>query len=154
MRLRGCALAVAGVLAVCAVAAPRALADGTRAAASGGHGGKVGPPLSANEYFTLMPFVLPIVERREIAPKQFTLVLALKLADEDARGEVSRRAARIRDTLYTKLYRLISFRTRKRRLVDKDELRRALEPLALDAAGRDYVTELVVQQAYLGNAPR
>lgn len=115
--------------------------------------GKISPPLSATEYVTLAPFVLPIVEGSKLARKQYTIVLALKLADEDAREEVVRRTPRIRDALYPHLYRMVSFRSRKPRLPTKARLKDKLGPIALDTAGRDLVTSLVVHEAFEGPTP-
>ena len=111
-------------------------------------GGKISGPLSGNEYVTLEPFVLPIIEGRRVGRKQYTIVLALKLADEDAREEVVRRTPRIRDALYPHLYRMVSFRSRKPRLPTKARLKDKLSPVALDTAGRDLVTALVVHKAF------
>lgn len=128
------------------------LAAATSPMAASGKG-KIGPVLSANEYVTMTPFVVPIVEGRETVRKQFTIVLALKLAYEDAREEVLRRTPRIRDAIYPHFYRLVSFRQREPRLISKARLRRALASIALEAAGRDLVTELVVQEAFAGDSP-
>lgn len=115
--------------------------------------GKIGPPLSANEYVTLAPFVLPIIEGARLARKQYTVVLALKLADEGAREEVVRRTPRIRDALYPRLYRMVSFSSRKPRLPTKARLKDKLAPIALDMAGRDLVTALIVHEAFEGPSP-
>lgn len=139
--------------ALAALSFTAALLTGASSSMAAPGKGKIGPVLSGNEYVTLTPFVVPIVEGRETVRKQFTLVLALKLAYEDAREEVLRRTPRIRDAIYPHLYRLITFRQRKPRLISKARLKQALSSIALDAAGRDLVTELVVQEAFAGDPP-
>lgn len=126
------------------------LAAGTAEAAEGG---KIRPPLSGNEYVTLQPFVLPIVKGRKFGGRQYTLVLALKLADEDSREEVVRRTPKIRDALYPHLYRLVSFRRRALGKLTKAQLKEKLSPIALEMAGRDLVTALVVHEAFEGDTP-
>ena len=118
-------------------------------------GGKIGPALSAHEYVTLEPFVLPILEGKgdRLGRKQYTIVLALKLADEDAREEVVRRTPRIRDALYPHLYRMLTFNSRKTRVSVKARLEDKLGPIALETAGRDLVTALIVHKAFEGPRP-
>lgn len=72
---------------------------------------------------------------------QYVLVLALKLAKEDAREKVVRRIPRIRRRF---IPNFIAFRNSKQRVLDKAALRRKLTPTVLDAAGRELVSELVV----------
>lgn len=110
-------------------------------------------PLSPYEYVTMRSFVVPLIEEGKVTRRQFTVVLALKLVYEDARGDVVLRIPRIRDALYPVLYRLISFRRDKRRMTDKVRLQRKLAPIALAHVSRDLVSELVVYKTYVNNIP-
>lgn len=109
--------------------------------------------LSASEYVTLKPFVIPLIEKGKFNRRQFVLVLALKLTYEEARDKVVSRTPKIRDALYPALYRLISFRRGKRRMTDKKRLREKLSTVALAQVSGELVSGLVVHRAYVKRAP-
>jgi hypothetical protein len=108
--------------------------------------------LSASKFVTLYPFILPIVAG-ELKDKQFTVVLAIELADENGRDEITRLSAKIRNALYPELYRLISFRTREPRYISSATLKRKLTPIVQRIAGTDLVKGLVVKEAYESDMP-
>jgi len=79
--------------------------DDSLAASSKGSKGR----LSANEFISMQPFNIPMTPNgRE--KRQFTLVVALELTDEDDREFVQSRVTLIRSRTYDLLFRLIAYR--------------------------------------------
>lgn len=147
-------------LVLVAIAASLVLACGAVSAqAADGHSAPKKPAkeqhgaLSATEYVTMEPFVIPMPEKQRGMTHQYVLVLALKLVKEDARENVVQRIPRVRNALYPELYRLIAFRSEKQRVLDNDALRRNLTRTVLDAAGRDLVSDLVVHKGFMRDPP-
>ena len=102
--------------------------------------------LSANEYFTLAPFVVPIVKDGE-HHKQFTLIFAIELEDEDDRDELRRLSPRMRNEIYEMLFKVISFRTIEPRVPGNDILRTKLTKVAQRVAGEEIVKSIYVHTA-------
>ena len=102
--------------------------------------------LSANEYFTMAPFVVPIVRDGE-HHKQFTLIFAIELEDEDHRDELRRLTPRMRNEIYEMLFKVISFRTIEPRVPGNDILRTNLTKVAQRVAGEEIVKSIYVHTA-------
>ena len=107
-------------------------------------------PLSANEYFTMAPFIVPIIDDGEHR-KQFVLVVAIELEDEDDRVELRRLSPKMRNQIYELLFRMVSFRTIKPRIPPKEVLRSRLVKVARRVAGKEIVKSLVVHAAGLAD---
>ena len=77
--------------------------------------------LSATEYYSMLPFVVPIIDG-DVHKRQLTLVLAIGMNDDGDRDELKRVAPRFRDAIYRILSKLISFRTATPRVPSKSTL--------------------------------
>ncbi len=102
--------------------------------------------LSANEYFTMAPFVVPMVQDGE-HQKQFTLIVAIELEEEDHRVELRRLSPRMRNEIYELLFKMISFRTIKPRIPGNEVLRSRLIRVAQRVAGDEIVKSIFVHTA-------
>jgi flagellar basal body-associated protein FliL len=102
--------------------------------------------LSANEYFTMAPFVVPIIKNGE-HHKQFTLIFAIELEDEDHREDLRRLSPRMRNEIYEMLFKVISFRTVKPRIPGNDILRAQVTKVAQRVAGEKIVKTIYVHTA-------
>ncbi len=107
--------------------------------------------LSATEYYSMLPFVIPIIEGRDY-DQQLTLVLALGLFDDKDRDELRRLAPKFRDAIYQSLFKLIMFRTATPRIPSKNYLERKLFPLVKKLGG-DMVKSIKVHQLMVGPRP-
>lgn len=103
-------------------------------------------PLPANEFFTMAPFIVPIIEDGEHR-KQFVLIVAIELEDTDDRDELRRLSPRMRNHIYELLFKIVSFRTIKPRIPPKDVLRARLVKVARRVAGKEMVKSIVIQTA-------
>jgi hypothetical protein len=103
--------------------------------------------LSANRYFVLRPFVLPLLIKGEIE-EQFTIVIALEMEDSDSRGEIRRVIPRVRNNLYKTLYGLVTFRRRGSPIPDIDVFKNRLLEITQAVTGTELVKDLLVQQAF------
>ncbi len=113
-------------------------------------GQEVRKPLSANEFFTMAPFIVPIIDDGEHR-RQFILIVAIELEDEDDRVELRRLSPRMRNQIYELLFKMVSFRTIKPRIPPKDVLRTRLVKVARRVAGEKIVKSLVVHAASLAD---
>ena len=105
-----------------------------------------GRRLSANDYFTMAPFVVPVVKDGE-HHKQFTLIVAIELEDEGDRDELRRLSPRMRNEIYELLFKMISFRTIEPRIPGNEVLRKKLIKVAQRVAGEEIVKSIVVHTA-------
>ena len=108
--------------------------------------------LSATQYVTMHPFILPIMTDGA-AQRQYTIVLAIEMAREGVRDEILFLTPRIRDALYPELYRLVAFRNREPRIISTSALKRKLTPIVQRVTGTDLVKAVVVQDAYESDLP-
>lgn len=99
--------------------------------------------LSANEFFTLAPFVIPIIENGEHA-KQFVVVVAIELGEDGDRDELRVLSPRMRNEIYQLLFRIVSFRTTKPRIPSKKILQMKLTKAVRRVPGLEKVESLVV----------
>ncbi len=102
--------------------------------------------LSANEYFTMAPFVVPVIKNGE-HHKQFILIVAIELEEEDDREELRRLSPRMRNEIYELLFKMISFRTIEPRIPGNEVLRRKLTRVAQRVAGEEIVKSIYVHTA-------
>ena len=102
--------------------------------------------LSGTEYFTMAPFVVPVVKDGE-HHKQFTLIVAIQLEDESDRDELRRLSPRMRNEIYELLFKMISFRTIEPRIPGNEVLRTKLIKVAQRVAGEEIVKSIVVHTA-------
>ena len=124
-------------------------------AASGGgelaaKGGKA--RLSANQFVSLQPFNIPMMPKDD-KNRQFTLVVALELADEGERDFVRSRILVIRSKTYDLLFRLIAYREQAPLIPSTALLKRKIIDIMIRAVGSDKVASIVVQQVYHGRTP-
>ena len=124
-------------------------------AASGGgelaaKGGKARP--SANQFVSLQPFNIPMMPKDD-KNRQFTLVVALELADEGERDFVRSRIPVIRSKTYDLLFRLIAYREQAPLIPSTALLKRKIIDIMIRAVGSDKVASIVVQQVYHGRTP-
>lgn len=108
--------------------------------------------LSANQFVALKPFIIPMTPKGE-ERRQFTLMIALELADEDDRDFVKERIPLIRSRVYDLLFRLIAFRTQEPLVPNIGLIKRKMLEIAGSVMGQDKVNSIVVQQVYTGRAP-
>ena len=94
--------------------------------------------LSANEYFTMAPFIVPMVKDGE-HHKQFTLIVAIELEEVNHRVELRRLLPRMRNEIYELLFKMISFRTIEPRIPGNEVLRKRLTQVAQRVAGDEIV---------------
>ena len=109
-------------------------------------GQEVRKPLSANEYFTMAPFIVPIIDDGEHR-RQFILIVAIELEDEDDRDELRRLSPRMRNEIYELLFKVVSFRTIEPRIPGKEVLRTKLTRVARRVAGEEIVKSIYVHTA-------
>ena len=110
-----------------------------------------GDRLPASKFFTMEPFVVPLVDKGQHR-RQITLVVALELTDDSDREELQRLQPKFRDGMYQVLFKLLTFRTAEPRIPGKSVIKRKLQPVA-KKVGRDMVKSLVVQQVIVEKRP-
>lgn len=108
--------------------------------------------LSANQFVSLNAFIIPMTPK-EGEKRQFTLLIALELVNEEDRDFVKGRVPLIRSHVYDMLFRLIAFRTQEPLVPNISLIKRKLLEIAVNATGSDKVNSIVVQQVYTGRAP-
>ena len=135
---------VFGVMAVCLVFAA---SGGGELAAKGGKA-----RISANQFVSLQPFNIPMIPK-DHKNRQFTLVVALELADEGDRDFVRSRIPVIRSKTYDLLFRLIAYREQAPLIPSTALIKRKIIDLTTRAVGPDKVASIVVQQVYHGRTP-
>jgi hypothetical protein len=102
--------------------------------------------LSQRRFYTLEPFTIPMMVDGEIG-EQFTIVIALELADEDDRGDIAHAVPRIRNEVYNELLHLVTFRRRGSPVPEVAVFKQQLLKVAKRVMG-DKVKALLVQQAF------
>ncbi|MEE2968694.1 MAG: hypothetical protein VX741_01000 [Pseudomonadota bacterium] len=107
--------------------------------------------LSATEYYSMLPFVVPIIYC-DVHKRQLTLVLAIGMNDDGDRDELKRVAPRFRDANYRILFKLISFRTATPRVPSKSTLEQKLFPIVKKLGG-DMIRSIKVHKSILGRRP-
>lgn len=108
---------------------------------------KKGKALSVSRYYKLRPFTLPVLFKGEIE-EHFTIVMALELANEDARQEVHRRVPRVRNEFYKALLSLVTFRRKGAPIPDIEIFKARLLQVAQETYGPELVKNLLIQQAF------
>lgn len=108
---------------------------------------KKGKALPTNRYYKLRPFTLPVLFKGEIE-EHCTIVMALELGHEDARQEVHRRVARVRNEFYKALLSLVTFRRKGAPIPDIEIFKAKLLQVAQDTYGPELVKNLLIQQAF------
>ncbi|NKB21150.1 MAG: hypothetical protein GKS01_11690 [Alphaproteobacteria bacterium] len=108
---------------------------------------KGGKRLSANRYYTLRPFTLPLMQNGQVM-EQFTIVIAMELTYEDARSDVHRMVPRFRNEMYKTLYSLVTFRRRGSGLPDIEIFKKRLLQVAHRVASKKLIKNLLIQQAF------
>jgi flagellar basal body-associated protein FliL len=139
---------VKSVLSVMTLIIAVSVIAGQVSAASKGLKGR----LSANQFVSMKPFNIPMTpngnERR-----QFTLVVALELADEDERDFVRERITLIRSQTYDLLFRLIAYRTQEPLIPNTGLIKKKMLDIATNVVGPNKVASVIVQQVYHGRLP-
>ena len=79
--------------------------------------------------------------------KQFTLIVAIELEEENHRNELRRLSPRMRNEIYELLFKIISFRTIKPRIPGNEVLRSKLIRVAQRVAGDEIVKSIYVHTA-------
>ena len=102
--------------------------------------------LPASEYFTMKPFVVPVIKDGE-HHKQFVLVVAIELNDSDDRFELRRLSPRMRNEIYELLFKVVSFRTIEPRIPPKEVLKIRLTRVVRRVVGEELVKSIYVQAA-------
>tara|TARA_R110002072_G_scaffold14107_27_gene58887 strand:- start:4240 stop:4668 length:429 start_codon:yes stop_codon:yes gene_type:complete len=133
-----------GALAVCIAVA---VSGGGELAAKGGKA-----RLSANQFVSLQPFHVPMMPKGE-EKRQFTLVIALELADEEERDYVRSRLPVIRSKTYDLLFRLIAYRMQAPLIPSTALIKTKIMDITTRAVGPDKVESVIVQQVYHGRTP-
>lgn len=105
------------------------------------------PRLPGTKYYTLEPFVVPLLTDGEL-DGQVTIVVAIELADEDFRVDVAKRLPRIRASMYETLFRTITNRPGRRGLPPLANLKRNLRNAAEREVGQGRIAEILIQQAF------
>ena len=108
--------------------------------------------LSPTQYLTLHPFTIPVVDKGR-HDRNFIIIVAIELVEEDDREELVRLSARMRDEMYRVLFQTITFRTAKPRIPSNEVLRQKLHAAAVKTVGEELVKSLVVHKTHLGNKP-
>jgi hypothetical protein len=108
---------------------------------------KSGKRLSANRYYTMRPFTLPVMQNGEIM-EQFTIVIAMELEYEDARSDIHRMVPRFRNEMYKTLYSLVTFRRRGSELPDIEIFKKRLLQVAHRVGSKKLIKNLLIQQAF------
>lgn len=114
--------------------------------------GKSKGRLSANQFVSMKPFNIPMMPKGN-EKRQFTLVVALELTDEDERDFVRGRVTLIRSKTYDLLFRLIAYRTQEPLVPNTGLIKKKMLDIAQRVVGPDKVTSVIVQQVYHGRAP-
>ena len=135
------------VFSVMAVFLAVVASGGAELAAKGGQG-----RLSANLFVSLKPFNIPMMPKGE-EKRQFTLVVALELADEGERDYVRSRIAVIRSKTYDLLFRLIAYREQAPLIPSTALMKAKIMDITTSAVGPDKVASIIVQQVYHGRTP-
>lgn len=107
--------------------------------------------LSATEYYSLLPFVIPIIENN-VHKQQLTLVIAIGMSRDGIRDEIRRVSPKFRDAIYRILFNLISFRTAKPRIPAKIHLEQKIFPV-IKKLGGEMVTSVKIHKLMLGRKP-
>jgi flagellar basal body-associated protein FliL len=108
--------------------------------------------LSANQFISMQPFNIPMTPKGD-EKRQFTLVVALELTDEDERDFVRARVTLIRSRTYDLLFRLIAYRTQEPLVPNTGLIKKKMLDIAHSVVGADKVASVIVQQVYHGRAP-
>ena len=108
--------------------------------------------LSANQFVSLKPFIIPMTPK-DGERRQFTLMVALELVDEEDRDFVKGRVPLIRSKVYDLLFRLIAYRTQEPLVPSIGLIKRKMLDIAGGITGPDRINSIVVQQVYTGRAP-
>lgn len=108
--------------------------------------------LSANQFISMQPFNIPMMPKGS-EKRQFTLVVALELTDEDERDFVRERVTLIRSRTYDLLFRLIAYRTQEPLVPHTGLIKKKMLDIAQSVVGQDKVASIIVQQVYHGRAP-
>lgn len=108
--------------------------------------------LSANQFVSMQPFNIPMMPKGS-EKRQFTLVVALELTDEDERDFVRGRVTLIRSRTYDLLFRLIAYRTQEPLVPSTGLIKKKMLDIARSVVGPNKVTSVIVQQVYHGRAP-
>ena len=80
--------------------------------------------------------------------EQFTIVIAMELGYEDARGEIHRMLPRFRNEMYKTLYSLVTFRRRSTELPDIEIFKKRLLQVARRVGSKKMIKNLLIQQAF------
>ncbi len=105
-------------------------------------------PLSATEFYTMAPFVVPLFTDGKHS-KQLVMVVAIGLNDEDDRDEIRRLSPKLRNEIYQLMFKIVSFRTIKPRMPAKKVLQAKLIVAARRIVGDEIVKSFVVHNAYV-----
>ena len=108
--------------------------------------------LPASKYLTLLPFVVPLTRGNELSG-QYTLVIALQLADPDVREELGKRLPRMRNEIYGFLLQAVTARSSSGQVPGLEFLRGRLLRIVHETTGDKLVTSVVIQEAYAGPVP-
>jgi len=108
--------------------------------------------LSTTKYLTPVPFVVPLTRGNEMTG-QYTLVIALELADPDLREELGRQLPRLRNEVYAFLLQSVTARSSSGQVPGLEFLQSRLLRIAHETAGPKIVASVVIQEAYAGPAP-
>jgi hypothetical protein len=135
---------------ICAVAVCIAFAASGSPGQAASKGGKA--RLSANQFVTLMPFNIPMMPEND-EKRQFTLVVALELEDEDERDYVRSRIPVIRSKTYDMLFRLIAYRMQEPLIPSTALIKAKIMDITTHAVGPHKVASIIVQQVYHGRTP-
>ncbi len=100
-------------------------------------------PLSATEFFTMAPFIVPVINKGR-HDRQLVLVVAITLEDENDRVEIRRLSAKIRNEIYELLFKMVTFRTITPRIPRKSILESRLTRAAQRVAGDEIIKTIVV----------
>lgn len=129
------------------IIAVSAFAGHTSAASKGSKG-----RLSANQFVSMKPFNIPMTPKGD-EKRQFTLVVALELTDEDERDFVRERLTLIRSQTYDLLFRLIAYRTQEPLIPNTGLIKKKMLDIATRIVGPEKIASVIVQQVYHGRAP-
>ena len=106
----------------------------------------------ATKYLTPVPFVVPLTRGNEMTG-QYTLVMALELADPDSREELGRQLPKLRNEVYAFLLQAVTARSSSGQVPGLEFLQSRLLKIAQETAGAKVVTDVLIQEAYAGPAP-
>lgn len=135
------------VFSAIAVCLAVAVSGGGELAAAGGKA-----RLSANQFVSLQPFNIPMMPKDD-RNRQFTLVVALELADEGERDYVRSRIPVIRSKTYDLLFRLIAYRQQAPLIPNTGLIKTKIMDITTRAVGPEKVASIIVQQVYHGPTP-